>query len=48
MQLERQREKMINKLQPYFSGVPIKSVLVIDQQTTSFDTHQAAVTRTAV
>jgi hypothetical protein len=48
MQLERQRVKMLSKLQPYFSGVPIKSVPVIDQQTTCFDTHQAAFTRPPV
>jgi hypothetical protein len=48
MQLDRKRVKMLNKLQPYFSGVPIKSVPVIDQQTTCFDTHKAAVTHLAV
>jgi hypothetical protein len=42
MQLERKREKMLNKLQP------IKSVSVIDQQTTSFDKHQVTVTCIAV
>jgi hypothetical protein len=39
---------MLNKLQPYFSGVPIKSVPFIDQRTTSFDTNQAAVIRATV
>jgi hypothetical protein len=48
MQLERQRVKMLSKLQPYFSGVPIKSMPVIDQQTACFNIHQAAVTRPAL
>jgi len=48
MQLERQRVKTLNKLQSYFSGVPITSLPAIDQQTTCFYTHQAAVTRPAV